>query len=42
MLLAGNYMRQYRTARDSTAWNEGGNKEYIYIYIMYVQKKEKQ
>ena len=31
MLLAGNYMRQYRTARDSTAWNEGGNKEYIYI-----------
>jgi hypothetical protein len=33
LLLAGNCMRQYRTARDSTAWNEDGHKEYIYIYI---------
>jgi hypothetical protein len=28
MLLAGNYMRQPRTANDSTARNEEVNKEY--------------
>jgi hypothetical protein len=41
MLLAGNYKRQYRTAKDSTARN-GGNKEFKNVDKMEGQKNIKQ
>jgi hypothetical protein len=41
LLLAGNYMRQHRTAKDSTAWNERGNKECRNVDKIGGQKNEK-